>query len=276
MPLTEPRALRVALARNPYHGIGYSLRMSPIARRITVLTLATAALAGCGSANPYQGMSDQQLFALARQKYESHDWDDATRALDRFFVSFGGSDLAADARLLQADTYYGKGDYLTARSEYQRFLDRYPGNDKAPVAALGMCKSLDQLSPVPERDQQYTNEAITVCRNVVNDYAGTPESREAATIANEMRVKLAEKEYLNAEFYFRRKLYDSAIKYYEFVVQLYSETEYAPQALLGIYESNKAIGYDDLAEDARSKLLEQYPDSPAASTVRADGNGHAG
>jgi outer membrane protein assembly factor BamD len=250
--------------------------MSPIARRITVLALATAALAGCGSANPYQGMSDQQLFALARQKYESHDWDDATHALDRFFASFGGSDLAADARLLQADTYFGKGDYLTARSEYQRFLDRYPGNEKAPTAALGMCKSLAKLSPVPERDQQYTNEAITVCRNVVNDYAGTPESREAAEISNEMRMKLAEKEYLNAEFYFRRKLYDSAIKYYEFVVQLYPETEYAPRSLLGIYESNKAIGYDDLAEDARKQLLDKYPDSQAAAEVRADGNGHAG
>ncbi len=247
-----------------------------MARRITVLALVAAALAGCGSTNPYQGMSDQQLFNLARQKYESHDWDDATRALDRFFVSFGGSELAADARLLQADTYFGKGDYLTARSEYQRFLDRYPGNEKASVAAMGMCKSLAELSPVPERDQQYTNEAITVCRNVVNDYAGTPEARQAAEIANGMRVKLAEKEYLNADFYYRRKLYDSAIKYYEFVVQLYPETEYAPRALLGIFQANKAIGYDDLADDARTQLLEKYPDSPEAAEVRADGDGHAG
>jgi len=276
MPLMRRPVPRVTPARNPHERIGYLQRMSPIARRIMVLALATAALGGCGSANPYQGMSDQQLFALARQKYESHDWDDATRALDRFFVSFGGSELAADARLLQADTYFGKGDYLTARSEYQRFLDRYPGNEKAPVAALGMCKSLAELSPVPERDQQYTNEAITVCRNVVNDYAGAPESREAAVIANDMRVKLAEKEFLNADFYFRRKLYDSAIKYYEFVVQLYPETEYASRALLGIYRSNRAIGYDDLAEDARKQLLDKYPDSPAAAEVRADGNGHAG
>lgn len=276
MPLTRRRLRRAAFVRNPHVRIGYLERMSPKARRITVLALVAAALTGCGSANPYQGMSDQQLYNLARQKYESHDWDDATRALDRFFVSFGGSELAADARLLQADTYYGKGDYLTARSEYQRFLDRYPASDKAPVAALGMCKSLAELSPVPERDQQYTNEAITVCRNVVSDYASTDEARQAAEIANQMRVKLAEKEFLNADFYYRRKLYDSAIKYFEFVVQLYPETEYAPRALLGIYHANKAIGYDDLADDARTQLLEKYPDSPEAAEVRADGDGHGG
>lgn len=249
--------------------------MSSTAKRFVFLALA-ATLSGCGSANPYQGMTDEQLFQLASQKYQDHDWDDAIRALDRFFVSFGASDYAAQARMMTADAYFGKGDYLTARSEYQRFIDRFPGDAQAPVAALGMCKSLAQLSPVPERDQGYTNEAITTCRNVVTDYAGTTQAQEAATIANDMRVKLAEKEYLNADFYRRRNLYDSAIKYYEFVVQLYPETEYAPKALLGIYETNKAIGYDDLADDARSKLLEQYPDSPAASSVRADGNGHDG
>jgi outer membrane protein assembly factor BamD len=249
--------------------------MSSTVRNLAFVILA-AALTGCGSANPYQGMTDEQLYMLAQQKYQDHDWDDAIRALDRFFISFGASDYAAQARLMTADAYYGKGDYLTARSEYQRFIDRYPADAAAPVAALGMCKSLAALSPVPERDQGYTNEAISTCRNVVTDYAGTPQSQEAATLANGMRVKLAEKEFGTADFYFRRKLYDSAIKYYEFVVQLYSETDYAPRALLGIYESNKAIGYDDLAEDARTKLLDQYPDSPAAASVRVDGNGHGG
>ncbi len=275
MPLTRDRGFPAFRGRNPHLSSGYFPRMSSTARRLALIALA-AALTGCGSANPYQGMTDEQLFTLARQKYEDHDWDDAIHALDRFFVSFGASDYAPDARLLLADSYFGKEDYLTARSEYQRFIDRYPGDDDAPKAALGMCKALSSLSPVAARDQEYTNEAISTCRNVVTDYAGTPQAQEAGTLANDMRVKLAEKEFLNADFYFRRKLYDSAIKYYEFVVQLYPETEFAPRALLGLYQANKAIGYDDLAEDARTKLLDQYPDSPAASEVRADGNGHEG
>jgi outer membrane protein assembly factor BamD len=174
---------------------------------------------------------------------------------------------------MMADAYFKKGDLLTARSEYQRYLDRFASNPDAPVAALGICKSLAALSPNPERDQAYTNDAIGICRNVVVDYAGTEQSIEAAALSNEMRRKLAEKEFLNADFYFRRKLYDSAIKYYEFVVQLYSETDYAPEALKGIYLSNIAIGYEDLAEEARQRLLESYPDSPAAQELRTDGEG---
>lgn len=255
---------------------GYPSRMSSTTRRITVLALAAFSLVtftGCGSSNPYQGMSDQDLWVMGQAKFDQGDWGDAIRTLDRLLISFGASELAPQARLMLAQAYFNKGDYLTARSEYQRFLDRFASSRRAPEAALGVCKSLAALSPNPERDQAYTIDAIGVCRNVVVDYAGTPESVEAADISNEMRHKLAEKEYLNAQFYFRRQLWDSAIKYYEFVVQLYSETEFAPEALKGIYLSNMEIGYDDLAEEARRQLLESYPDSPAAQELRTDDDG---
>jgi outer membrane protein assembly factor BamD (BamD/ComL family) len=88
-----------------------------------------------------------------------------------------------------------------------------------------------------------------------------------------MRLKLAEKDYLNASFYFRRKLYDSALIYFEFVARDFGDTEWAPRALLGIYRCNKAIGYDDLADEVKERLLSLYPDSPAAAEVRANGAG---
>lgn len=245
-----------------------------MARRYTVLAfLALPLLGACGGSNPYQGMEPEQLYLLGVQKYEEQDWTDAIRALDRLLIGFGTHDRVPEARLLLAHAYFGKGDYLTARSEYQRFLDRFANHGEAPTAALGICRSLAALSPEPERDQNYTNEAIAICRNVVLDYAGTEQAREAATLSNEMRLKLAEKEFLNAQFYFRRELWDSAIKYFEFVVQLYPETEFAPRALLGIYRSNLGIGYDDLAEEARERLLAEYPDSPAAAEVRVNGAG---
>ena len=96
---------------------------------------------------------------------------------------------------------------------------------------------------------------------------------EAAALANSMRLKLAEKEYLTAEFYFRRKLYFSAIKYYEFVERLYAETDFAPKSLAGIYRANVAVGYDDEAEAAKQRLLERYPESPEAAAMRSNASG---
>lgn len=247
--------------------------MSSYTLRLTVLALVALPFTGCGGANPYQDMGEDELFAIGTKEFADGRWGAAISALDRIMVMNGSSALGADVRLLMADAYFNKGDLLTARSEYQRFLDRYSANTKAPVAALGVCRSLAALSPDPVRDQAYTNDAIAICRNVVVDYAGSPESLVAAQISNEMRLKLAEKEYLAADFYFRRKLYDSAIKYYEFVVQLYPETEWAPESLKGIYWSNIYIGYEDIAEETKARLLAEYPDSPAAKELGGDAPG---
>jgi outer membrane protein assembly factor BamD len=245
--------------------------MSSTTRFFAALAAFGLVLSGCTSSSPYQGLDDEQLYAMGLSEYEEGDFDNAAKALDRLLLAFGASDRIVAARLLLGHAYYGKGDFLTARSEYTRFLDRYAGHPDAPEAALGVCRSLVALSPEPQRDQAYTMDAMSVCRNVVVDYAGTEEAGAAADLANQMRFKLAEKDYLNADFYFRRKLFDSAIIYFEAVADRYPETEWAPKALLGLYRSNLAIGYEDLAEDARQRLLTNYPDSEEARSVSSDG-----
>ena len=261
-----PRAVRILILHSLLIGFMRQLRVT-----LCVLIVGTGA---CSSAQPYQGLTADQVYEIAVREYEEGDYENAIQALDRLFLSFAGFARTAEARLLLANAHFAEEDYLSSQAEYTRFLDRHPVHPEAPVAALGVCRSLAALSPIPQRDQTYTQDAGSVCRNVVSDYAGTPQATEAAQISNAMRRKLAEKDFLNAEFYFNRELYDSAIKYYEFVVESYGDTEWAPSALLGIYRSNLAIGYDDLAEEARDQLIARYPDSSAARIVaNANGNG---
>lgn len=233
--------------------------------------VVTLGLSACGGgASRYQGMEPEAIFQLAVTEFEEGDHGNAIEALDRLLLSHGDWDRVPEARLMLGDVYFDRGDFLTARAEYQRFLDRYAGHAGAADAALGACRSLAELAPTPQRDQSYTVEAISACRNVVVDYAGRDQSSEAARISNELRHTLAEKELLNGHFYFRRRLWDAAIKYYEFVIDLYPDSEFVPDALLGVYWSNLEIGYDDLAEEARDRLLNEYPDSEAAAEIRAD------
>lgn len=235
--------------------------------------LAPLAFAACGGgASRYQGVEPDALFEIALAELADGDHGNAIRVLDRLLRTHGDWDRIPEARLLIGDVHFDRGDYLTARSEYTRFLDRYAGHEGSADAALGICKALAAMAPSPQRDQGYTQEAMTSCRNVVIDFSGLPQSAAAAEISNELRHTLAEKEFLNADFYFRRKMFDSAIKYFEFTANLYPESEYAPRALLGIVRSNEEIGYEDIAEEARQRLLAQYPDSEAAAEIRTDGS----
>jgi outer membrane protein assembly factor BamD len=252
-----------------------SLRSRVLIACLAGLVLVTA----CGGGqNLYQGLAPEEILETARVEFAEGNHRNAISALDRLLEAHSSWERIPEARIMLADVYFDRGDFLTARSEYTRFVDRYPAHAQAANAALGICRSLSALAPVPQRDQTYTQQAITSCRNVVIDFSGQEQSASAAQIANELRHTLAEKEFLNAEFYFRRKLYDAAIKYYEFVTNLYPESEFAPPALLGLMRCNEAIGYDDLADEARDRLLERYPDSDAAAQARGaeSDDGYAG
>lgn len=237
------------------------------------------ATAACGTATPYQGLTSAELYARAQAEFEEEDWGDAADVLERLLTTDPGFEDAPDARLMLARAYFNDEQYVTAQSEYTRFLDRHPGHERAPEAALGICESFAALSPIPERDQRYTQQALLVCPNVARDYASiAPEIAERAQgIANEMRSKLAEKLYRTADdFYAARDWWDSAIIYYEMIVDEYADTEWAPKAIVGLMEAYEAIGYEDDVETWRQRLLNSYPDSPEARAIDNGGGGGAG
>lgn len=234
------------------------------------LTLALMSV-GCGGSDPYQGLTADDLYRIAENELAEGSPDNAVEALERLHVSFGDWPRLPEAGLLLARAHYENDDYLTARSEYRRFLDRFASHAGAPDASVGECRSLAALAPHPQRDQGYTSEAIMVCGNVVVDYSNTPQAAEAGSIRGSLRHTMAEKEYRNADHYFRRRQYDSAIIYFQFVVDLYGDTDLAPRALLGLVRSNEAIGYLDIAESAREQLLQDFPDSPEAAEVQVSG-----
>lgn len=237
-----------------------------------LLALITATtLAACASGSRYQGLDADGVYEMARASFEEGDYGDAAEALERLLLAFPTFQDAPEATLLLARARFLDEQYITAASDFARFLDRYPAHTRAPEAALGVCRSYAELSPIPQRDQTYTEQALAVCSNVLTDYRGTDVVDEAALIAADMQTKLARKVYENGSYYMRRQFHDSAIIYFEELLENYPNTEWAPKALAGIIEAYGEIGYDDEVEEARNQLLTRYPDSPEARALEAGG-----
>lgn len=241
-------------------------------RIVTLVILAgVLSLAGCASGSKYRGLDAAGVYRLALEEYERGDYGDAAETLDRLLLAYPTFEQAAEAYLLLGEAYFHDEQYITSAAEYARFLSRYPAHASAPRAALGECRSYARLSPIPQRDQAYTEQALAVCRNVVADYPGLPEGDEAAAVADDMRDKLAQKVYENGRYYLRREFYDSSIIYFEQVAENYPETVWAPRSLLGMIQAYEAIGYEDEVAAARERLLDRYPDSTEARSIRPVG-----
>ncbi len=240
-------------------------------RRTVFLFLA--AVGGCASTSPFQGLTPDQIYAYADEKYAEEEWQDAIAGYERLLATTPGYANAREARFKLATSFYRKGEHLSAVSEFVRILNRGGGDTLVARSALGVCNSYTARSPIPARDQTYTRQALTSCDEVVRDYGGTPEADSAGTIVVRLTEKLATKDLNTAEWYMKRSLIDSAINYFQDVVDSYPQTRQAPIALRRIYEAYTIIGYDDLAEQAREQLLRDYPESEAAKGVAVNGGG---
>ena len=238
-----------------------------------VTLLLGAFLGGCASSAPYQGMEADQLFQLGAEKFEDQDWDEVTSIFERFIFSDPTHPRMVEARLYLARAYFNREDYLTAVSEFSRVIDRHPGDPMAPEASLGICQSYVALSPHIERDQVYTAQALTACDNVMQDFSGSEVSTQAGRLRDQMREKLARKELSRGEFYFQRKIWHPGIIYFNGVLTEFPSTNAASQALLRLYQAYTAVGWEAEAEEARERLLREFPDSEAAREIRANGGG---
>lgn len=242
----------------------------------TVVVLLTLVAGACASTPRFAGMTGQEIYDRALAYLEAEEWDHAISGFETLLFAYPTFDEAARARYNLARAFYGKEQYLSAVSEYERVVTRYPSHEVAPEAALGICRAHVELSPIVQRDQEYTHRALRSCGAVGDEFPGTDAARRATALRDSMLHKLAEKEYQRGDYYFSRSLYDSALIFLADVLERYPDTPAAPKALLRMYEAYREIGYSEEAEETRQRLLEEYPDSEAARQLQqTTANGEA-
>jgi outer membrane protein assembly factor BamD len=226
-------------------------------------------LGACASKAPqiYQ-MPYDPLYELAQQKLDARKWGDAIKALDQFTGRFPGDPRVEEARFQLGRAYFENKDFITAAAEMVRLASDYPAGRFAEEARFKTCESYYRLSPRPQLDQEYTRAAIEHCDALIVSFPASAFSAQAEELITDLREKLARKAYLNGDYYFKRKAYDSAILYYEALLRDYPASESAPKALLRLVETYQRLRYAEEMEAARDLLLNNFPDSAEARQAR--------
>jgi len=232
-----------------------------------------ALVGGCASASLFEGLGPDDLFETGAREFEEEEWDRSVQAFERLIFTEPTFERLVEARMYLARAYYNKGEFITSVSEFTRIVDRHPGHELASQASLGICQSWVAQSPLVQRDQTVTGQAWSACQNTMIDFRGTTVATEAETLRDQMEDKLAEKIFSNGDFYFRRKMYHSGIIYFSDVLNQYPGNQWAAQALLRLHRSYLALEWDTEAEEAKGRLLREFPDSEAAREIGADGGG---
>jgi len=185
----------------------------------------------------------------------------------------GEPELAA-ARYYLAECAFQTGDRVQAAHEFRKVADEFPASEYAPLALLRAGDSNLRLWRRAELDPTYGETALSIYQELAGRYPESDAAARARLHVRRLHNQFAEKSYKNGMFYLRRKAYDSAIIYFKDVIANYPDAALAPDALLRLVDSYRAIGYKDELQETCAHLRRFYPQATGiAKTCPADTTG---
>ena len=229
-----------------------------------VVTVLNAALQVVVEGLPTGAFIDEgtsvELTAIADDFGRTHEWAD-------------------DAQLYLARAYRSNREYILAASEYSRFIEIYRGDPRVPLAEFERAMTYFERSPGYQLDQTDTERGIEVFNLYMKRYPSHDSVAVATQRVQQLRQKLARKQYNTAQLYDRRELYEAAALSYEAVFDKYPDTPWADDALVGAIRAYIAFSSQSVtarqperlkkAIDHYQRLLQIFPDSELLKEAEA-------
>lgn len=266
---------------------GLSLYSLPLMiQRTALLPLLFVALMGlsaCAGGSRVQATSPEEAFNRGKELY---DQGRQGRAIEHFqqVFSFGRAHpYAADAQYYLAQSYFQTRQYLLAANEFTRFVELHRTDPRVEEGDYLRALAYVRLSPPYQLDQTDTHNALTFLRLYLGKYPQGEYTEEVARHIDEMRYKLARKQFEIAELYETRGMFQAAAIEYLRVLEEYPDSEFVDRALFGALRNYRDYAARSipqrqaeryrLAAEQYERLVQLFPDSPVvreAEVVYAD------
>lgn len=205
---------------------------------LLILFAAIVAVSGCANKNAIRpGDTADVAFSKAKALYERGRYMDAARGFETVLGISRGSSIAQESQWLLADSYFKAKDYIMAAAEFRRYAETFPRSEKRPEAEYQEGMSYVALSPRYNLDQSDTYKAIEAMQLFIARYPAHERTVDAARIIDQMRDKLARKQYAAGEMYLRIQAYEAAAIYFGLTIDQFPETAWAERALARQAES---------------------------------------
>jgi outer membrane protein assembly factor BamD len=230
-------------------------------RVITILAALGLFVSGCSTTEKNSSEPDG-AFAIAEEYDKGERYEEAIRRYTEVKNKFPYSNFATKAELAIADVYYKQESYAEAQVAYQMFKELHPTAPQADYVQFRIGMSyFNQLPSTIDRDLTLAEDAIINLSDFIKKFPNSSylsEAKEKRTAAIKM---LAEKEDYIADFYFKRKIFDSALTRYENLYQNYQGLGFDARALSRAAIAAQKVGNSEKAKKYIALLAREFPGS---------------
>ena len=220
--------------------------------KLVILLLLTAVLFwSCSSSVVVSELTPEEHLKYAINLYDEEDYQEAVNEFESILLQYAGSSLIDDAQYYVGLTRYQRYEFIIAAYEFSKLIKNMPASSFVADAQFMLAECYYGLSPNYNLDQVYTKKAI-----------------EEYQVFIDLNEKLALKNYTIAKIYEKLDYYTASMKYFDYVVETYHDTQYAPKALFGKIMLLMEREREDEALTNMKKFMLLFPEDEEAEYVR--------
>lgn len=212
-----------------------------IARSLIVLSVGLALLiaSGCGGTAKTTNRTALELFALGKKAFDDKKYVQSIEYFQTIVLNHGGVSFVDTAQYFLATSYYENHDYTVAAVEFNRLALNYPSSVYFESAIFMRAVCFYEGTPRHYGlDQTELQKAIDQLEDFMIDFPESALIPDARAILAQARGRMAKKYYNSAVVYRRIGALVAAQKYYQVVIDDYTDSEFAPKALFEFAEVN--------------------------------------
>lgn len=217
-----------------------------------------------------RGSADEK-YEMAVKLYETKDYSRALQLFDQLTGAMRATDKAQRIAYFYPYCYYNMRDYTLAAYYFKRYATTYPNAEQAEECMYMSAYCNFMNSPEYSLDQTVTNEALKELQLFTNTYPTSKRVSECNDLIDQLRLKLAFKDFRIARMYYRMEDYSAAITVYNAILKDYPETTHKEEILYMVLKSYFKYAEESIADkqkerytktlSAYNELANQFPAS---------------
>ncbi|MCE3007041.1 MAG: outer membrane protein assembly factor BamD [Bacteroidetes bacterium] len=217
-------------------------------------------LAGCDACKKMAKSKDLALKdSAAYCYYDKKQYESAALLLEELLGIYPPGEKSEKTLFYLANAKFFSGEMISASFLYNEFIQRYPSSRRAPDVHYQLAETHVNMSPSFYLDQGDTKKAIERLQLFIELYPQDERVPEATKTLDEMRDKLAEKMYTQADLYLKIYHFQSAVLYLQAVIQEYPDSRFREAAQYKLFKAQVYYADNSVAE----KRLERYEEVQA-------------
>lgn len=214
----------------------------------------------CSSTRDVSDLSADDRLKYALALLQDEEYEEAATEFEALLLQFPGSSIVDDAQYYLGMCRFYREEYILAAYEFSKLIKNMPASEFVSDSQFMLAECYYELSPDYTLDQKYTKKAIEEYQAFVDFFPLNEKVAEAEAKIKEMNDKLGRKEFTIATIYEKMEYYTASLKYYDAVVEIYHDTQYAP---LAMYRKIKLLMNREREDEAlkeMKKFVRMYPD----------------